>query len=154
LSAQKAARAHFRVTGERTEFPSVTCSLDQPLPDSEDCLADRLISSDPSPDDVATLRAEHERLYGALARLPRCEREVIALRFGLVASPELTVRQTARALGVSNSTVSTRSRRALARLRILLTDPTECPSCAPGSPASGGEAEMVPAAREAVACGR
>jgi DNA-directed RNA polymerase specialized sigma24 family protein len=50
--------------------------------------------------------------------LPRCQREVVVLRFFL----DLSVAQTAAALGASEGTIKSYTARAIARLRDLLSE--------------------------------
>ena|SRR6201993_605842 len=59
---------------------------------------------------------ERDTLTRAVRRLPRRQREVVVLRFLL----DLSVAQTASALGTSEGAVKTYTARALARLRALL----------------------------------
>lgn len=59
---------------------------------------------------------ERDTLTRAVRRLPRRQREVVVLRFLL----DLSVAQTATALGTSEGAVKTYTARALARLRALL----------------------------------
>ena len=85
----------------------------------------------PSPahgsDPLAALIADEEsqRLYGALARLPYEQREVITLHL----HGEMTFRQVARQLGVRQNTVQSRYRYGIEKLRSLLK--TENASCVP-----------------------
>ena len=68
-------------------------------------------------DDMEAL-LERNAVIGAVRRLPRRQREVVVLRFFL----DLSVAQTAVALGASEGTVKSYSARAIARLRALLSD--------------------------------
>jgi RNA polymerase sigma-70 factor (sigma-E family) len=61
---------------------------------------------------------ERETMVQAVRRLPVRQREVIVLRFFL----DLSVEQTAAALGASEGTVKSHTARALARMRELLSD--------------------------------
>ena len=62
---------------------------------------------------------EQADLGSALARLPRRQRATLLLRFWL----DMSVTQTAEALGCSEGTVKSQTARALATLRNLLGDP-------------------------------
>ena len=89
------------------------------------------------PDDG--VQAEHgladDALAHAVGRLPRRQREVVFLRFWL----DLSVEQTASALGISPGAVKTHSARALAYLRGAVTNapPTVPPTGAPDHPDEG-----------------
>ncbi|CAM3997595.1 SigE family RNA polymerase sigma factor [Kibdelosporangium persicum] len=74
----------------------------------------------PSPD-ASDRIAERESLVRALRLLPTRQREVIVFRF----FADLTVTDTARALGCNEGTVKSYTNRALGRLRELLAEPRE-----------------------------
>ena len=80
-------------------------------------------NGDPLTDLIAD--EESRRLYGALARLPYEQREVITLHL----HGEMTFRQVARQLGVRQNTVQSRYRYGIEKLRSLLK--TEKASCVP-----------------------
>lgn len=63
--------------------------------------------------DPADTVVDRDRLRRALAGLPRRQREVVVLRF----FAELSVAETAAAVGTSEGTVKTQTSRAVARLR-------------------------------------
>ena len=67
---------------------------------------------------MTEVRLEQERVRGVLRQLPEDARQVVVLRF----FAELSVAETAAALGVRESTVKSRLSRALDRLRELLGD--------------------------------
>ncbi len=71
-----------------------------------------------SPDDAVVL---HTTLVEALARLPRRQRSVVALRY-LADLPE---REVAEALAISTGSVKTHLSRGLAQLRVQLATPIE-----------------------------
>lgn len=75
----------------------------------------------PGADDTAFERINGERLRAAVAQLPRRQREVILLRYLLDAS----IADTAQALGVSASAVTTSTQRALAALQQTWGDPDD-----------------------------
>ena len=72
-------------------------------------------------DPVAQINAEAADLHQAVNQLRRADQEVIYLRYFI----ELTVDETAQALGVAPGTVKSRLARALQRLRPLLADRTD-----------------------------
>ncbi len=84
------------------------------------------------PDEVALSGLEASQLLEAISRLREIDRSIIACRY----FAGLDEAETARALGVANGTVKSRTARALARLRELI-DPQLAPSIAPRT-GSGG----------------
>ena len=88
-------------------------------PESPVTVADE--SQDPAA--AAVLALERERIRGALETLPEEQRQVVTLRF----FSELSVSETASALGVREGTVKSRLSRARARLRELLRESGELP---------------------------
>lgn len=70
--------------------------------------------------DHAGLVAERDAIVRAVRRLPGRQREVVVLRF----FADLSVRETAAAVGVSQGSVKTHTSRALARLREVLATNT------------------------------
>lgn len=91
--------------------------LDEVLGDSQDVAPGR----HGQVADHAELVADREALLAALSALPQRQREVIVLRF----YADLSVSDTAAAIGASEGTVMSYTSRALARLRELLGDPLE-----------------------------
>lgn len=78
----------------------------------------RLDLPDVEPADLAVLRGdEHRRLVAAVARLPRRQREVIALRYWA----DLSEHQIAQTLGISPGTVKSTAARARAALAAELS---------------------------------
>lgn len=76
--------------------------------------ADNLPAADAGYDQLTDRRL----IFGALAKLPTRQREVIVLRF----FEDLSVEETAQLLGFAPGTVKSYTSRALARLRELLAD--------------------------------
>ena len=70
-------------------------------------------SSDSSPDEELLKGEERDKLYACLAQLPPDEQEIIRLKFGA----ELTNREIARMLGLSESNVGTKLYRTVRKLR-------------------------------------
>jgi RNA polymerase sigma factor (sigma-70 family) len=78
---------------------------------------DHAATDRPAPDDLDRLLAR-DAITRAAQRLPTAQREVIACRFLL----DLTVAETAAALGLPQGTVKSYTARGLARMRELLND--------------------------------
>jgi RNA polymerase sigma-70 factor (ECF subfamily) len=84
-------------------------------------LADRLLEAGGTPL-AAVLRDElRRRVHEVLGRLPELDREVLVLRH----LEQLTTRESAEALGVTEGAVKTRHLRALRRFRELMNGATE-----------------------------
>lgn len=97
-------------------------SLDEPL--NVDWDGNELLLSDTlgSDDDPVYRRLEeevdHKLLYGAMERLTKRERELVELRFGLKNGKEMTQKEVADKLGISQSYISRLEKRIIARLRL------------------------------------
>ena len=76
-------------------------------------------TSPPSPPAAAEAADDAARLRTALAKLTPAQRDVLSLRF----DAGLTLTETASALSIPVGTAKDRSRAALARLRVLLSEP-------------------------------
>ena len=112
---------HIRkIANQKTEI-----SLDEPI--NTDWDGNELLLSDILGTDGDTvLRAledsvDHELLRAALARLPERDREIVALRFGLGGLRELTQKEVAQRLGISQSYISRLEKRILEKLRADIT---------------------------------
>src|ERR1700754_3840527 len=82
--------------------------------------SDELGASGPAPYEFAV----HSVLYAELARLiaalPKSERDVVRVRFGLDGREPMTIRASAEVLGISPTAAFEREHRALERLRASL----------------------------------
>jgi RNA polymerase sigma-70 factor (ECF subfamily) len=93
-----------------------------PLPDGSAVeLADRLLARGSSPSARLDRQEQRDRVRAALARLAEHDREVLVLRH----LEQLSTREIAAVLGVTEGAVYTRHLRALERLRGLLGDELE-----------------------------
>jgi RNA polymerase sigma-70 factor (ECF subfamily) len=86
--------------------------------DSVMLLAGQLAASGTSPSEHVVRQERRQRLHAALAQLAERDREVLVLRY----LEQLSTRETAAVLGVSEGAVKLRHLRALERLRVLLGD--------------------------------
>jgi RNA polymerase sigma-70 factor, ECF subfamily len=93
-------------------------SLDEPIGDSAagETAATRLPSHDRPPIEGILQRERSQRLGVVLEMLPVVQREVLTLRF----EEEMKLEEIAEVLGAPLSTVKTRLRRALERLRVIM----------------------------------
>ena len=105
-------------------------SLDEPI--NMDCDGNELLLSDvlgtdedmilkPLEDDV-DLRLLHQ----AVGALPEREREIVTMRFGLGGRRELTQKEVARKMGISQSYISRLEKRIMLRLKKELVRQTGC----------------------------
>ena len=101
-----------------------TVSIDEPLNtdwDGNELLLSDVLGTDPDEvsrpleDDV-----ERQMLHEAVDRLDPREKDIIVLRFGLEGSEELTQKQVADLLGISQSYISRLEKRIIGRLRTEL----------------------------------
>jgi RNA polymerase sigma-70 factor (ECF subfamily) len=86
----------------------------------------RRASGEPGPEQIALESEERQRLRQALTRLSSRERDVLGLRF----SSELTNRQIAKMLGLSESNVAVILFRTMQKLRQIFAE-DEAATCAP-----------------------
>ena len=117
---------HIRkISGQKAEI-----SLDEPI--NLDCDGNELLLSDvlgtdgdeiarPLEDDVDLCV-----LRQALRELPDREREIVVLRFGLEGRKELTQKEVAERMGISQSYISRLEKRIMAKLRKEMLRQTSC----------------------------
>lgn len=100
-------------------------SIDEPLNSDWDggelLLSDILSSDEPSVVEELERDEEREALRRAVDRLESRERLVIRLRFGLDGNPEMTQKEVADLLNISQSYISRLEKKIIARLREELT---------------------------------
>lgn len=117
---------HIRkVSGQKAEI-----SLDEPINmdyDGNELLLSDILGTDedmifrPLEDDV-----DLRLLRQAVSELPAREREIVELRFGLGGRKELTQKEVAQKLGISQSYISRLEKRIMLRLRKELLRQTSC----------------------------
>ena len=98
------------------DLTRVTTSLDTPVGDGDTTLGELHAESTADLEDEVLEREQEEAVGSALAKLPENERKIIEARFGTGGRPELSIREAARALGVTQSAARELETRALARL--------------------------------------
>ncbi len=105
-----------KISGQKTEV-----SLDEPI--NTDWDGNELLLSDILGTDGDTVmrpmeeHVEHQLLREALSRLPERDRYIIDLRFGLCGGREMTQKEVADLLGISQSYISRLEKRIMQRLR-------------------------------------
>ena len=117
---------HIRkIAGQRAEV-----SLDEPI--NMDYDGNELLLSDilGTEEDLVMHRLEESvdlvLLRQALKELPGREQEIITLRYGLAGKKELTQKEVARKMGISQSYISRLEKRIMQRLRKELLRQTSC----------------------------
>ena len=117
---------HIRkISGQKTEI-----SLDEPINmdyDGNELLLSDILGTD---EDVVTGRLEEDvdlqLLRQALKELPPREREIVLMRYGLEGRKELTQKEVAEKMGISQSYISRLEKRIMLRLRKELIKQTSC----------------------------
>ncbi len=117
---------HIRkISGQKAEV-----SLDEPINmdyDGNELLLCDILGTD---EDTVTSRLEDDLdlqlLRQALRELPEREREIIWMRYGLEGRKELTQKEVAQKMGISQSYISRLEKRIMLRLRKELIKQTSC----------------------------
>ena len=117
---------HIRkISGQKAEI-----SLDEPINmdyDGNELLLSDILGTD---ENVVTGRLEDDvdlqLLRQALRGLPPREREIVAMRFGLEGRKELTQKEVAQKMGISQSYISRLEKRIMERLKKELIRQTSC----------------------------
>ena len=114
----------------KTSCLKAEISLDEPINmdyDGNELLLSDILGTD---EDVVTGRLEDDVdrviLRQALRELPEREREIIWMRFGLECRKELTQKEVAQKMGISQSYISRLEKRIMLRLRKELIRQTSC----------------------------
>ena len=114
----------------KTANQKAEVSLDEPI--NMDCDGNELLLSDIlGTDEDMILRPLEERvelcvLRQSLKELPEREREIILLRYGLEGRKELTQKEVARKMGISQSYISRLEKRIMQRLKKEFIRQTSC----------------------------
>ena len=114
-----------KTTNQRTEV-----SLDEPI--NMDCDGNELLLSDilGTEEDVVCRPLEEDAdlrvLRGAVSQLPQREQELLELRFGLGGRQELTQKEVALKMGISQSYISRLEKRIMQRLKKEFIRQTSC----------------------------
>jgi RNA polymerase primary sigma factor len=114
--AREAGLSLEHVVEMRAAGRAVT-SLDKPIGDEQATLGDFIAAEEPSPSEEAELGLDRETLRRALDDLPKAERNVLELRYGIAADnrPE-TIEGVVRHLHISRNRVRSLEEHGLARL--------------------------------------
>ena len=114
-----------KISGQKAEV-----SLDEPI--NMDCDGNELLLSDilGTDENVVTGRLEDAvdlvLLRQALKELPEREREIVYMRYGLEGRKELTQKEVAQKMGISQSYISRLEKRIMLRLRREIQRQTAC----------------------------
>jgi RNA polymerase primary sigma factor len=98
------------------DLTRITTSLDTPVGDGDTTLGELHAESTADLEDEVMVREQEEAVGAALAKLPDDERMIIMARFGTGGRPEVSLRDAARELGVTQKAARELEERALARL--------------------------------------
>ena len=98
------------------DLTRVTTSLDTPVGEGDTTLGELHAESTADVEDELLVREQEDAVDAALAKLPPDERRIIQARFGTGGRPELSIRDAARELGVTQNRARELETRALARL--------------------------------------
>jgi RNA polymerase sporulation-specific sigma factor len=117
---------HIRkISNQKTEV-----SLDEPINmdyDGNELLLSDVLGTD---EDIISRSLEDDvdlhLLRQALCQLPSREREIVEMRFGLAGRKELTQKEVASVLGISQSYISRLEKRIMLRLRKEMIRQTSC----------------------------
>jgi len=105
-----------KISGQKAEV-----SLDEPINLDGEGNEMRLSDILGTDEDVVTegleMDAERKLLYEALGELPDREREIVLLRYGLLGRKELTQKEVAGKMGISQSYISRLEKRIMGKLR-------------------------------------
>ena len=114
----------------KTSSQKAEVSLDEPINmdyDGNELLLSDILGTD---EDVVTGRLEEDvdlqLLRQALKELPPREREIVLMRYGLEGRKELTQKEVAEKMGISQSYISRLEKRIMLRLRKELIKQTSC----------------------------
>ena len=104
---------HIRkISGQKAEI-----SLDEPI--NLDCDGNELLLSD-------ILGTDGDEIARPLEELPAREREIVVMRFGLEGRKELTQKEVAEKMGISQSYISRLEKRIMGKLRKEMIRQTSC----------------------------
>ena len=110
----------------KTQKSRNDCSLDEVLSIDSDgnemVLADILASNDPSSLTLLEHDEDIDNLYYAIGKLSKREREIVIKRFGLFGEEELTQKEVADMMGISQSYISRLEKRILEKMRRIIEE--------------------------------
>jgi RNA polymerase primary sigma factor len=98
------------------DLTRVTASLDTPVGDGDTTLGELRAESTADLEDEVLEREQADAVDAALARLPEKERRIISARFGTGGRPQLSLRDAAREVGVTQNEARRLEAQALERL--------------------------------------
>ena len=114
-----------KISGQKAEV-----SLDEPINmdyDGNELLLSDILGTD---EDIVTGRMEDavdiQLLRQALKELPNRERELVLMRYGLQGRKELTQKEVAQKMGISQSYISRLEKKIMIKLRKTIIEQTNC----------------------------
>jgi len=119
----------MRISKERVEeinlwLATKTSSLEAPIGEEEENQISDLVENDSvvSPDAVAEVNFDKERVDGLLGKMSEREKRILDMRFGLADNKSHTLAEAAKKLGVSRERIRQIEEEALKKLRSFVTD--------------------------------
>ncbi len=116
---------HLRKTQRIRQEVSLDEILNVDSEGNEMVLADILSSDDHQALDKMTEEEDHKKLYKALYSLTSREREIISMRYGLFGKDEMTQKEVADFLGISQSYISRLEKKIIDKIRYFISDKVE-----------------------------
>ena len=116
---------HLRKTQKSRQDVSLDEVLNIDSEGNEMVLADILCSTDDQALDEMTKAEDEKRLFLAIESLNKKEKEIISMRYGLFGREEMTQKEVADYMGISQSYISRLEKRIIDKIRHFITDDAE-----------------------------
>jgi RNA polymerase sporulation-specific sigma factor len=108
---------HLRKTQKSRQDVSLDEVLNVDSEGNEMVLADILCSEDDQALDEMTKAEDERKLFEAIESLSKKEKEIISMRYGLFGKEELTQKEVADLMGISQSYISRLEKRIIDKIR-------------------------------------
>lgn len=116
---------HLRKTQKSRQDVSLDEVLNIDSEGNEMVLADILCSTDDQALDEMTKAEDKKRLFLAIESLNKKEKEIISMRYGLFGREEMTQKEVADYMGISQSYISRLEKRIIDKIRHFITEDVE-----------------------------